>query len=460
MSHIACLPVSELAHDGRGIGFLPDAAGRGMAVFVLGALPGQTVSCEVIRAKNNYLEAVAVNILEEDGSLVQPLCAHASACGGCPLQRMSYERQLFWKEKLARAAFLRLGALTEESLAEIWSKPEPSPLLSGYRNKITLAFGEDQHGKKALGFRARKSHCITDLRSCILMEPEALAIVEAARLLTRTRFPFPAGYLRFLILRRMRSLSDPVMRWHALMLTSAGSRAQKKLVRDFGMEMLAANTGLAGFIHEERSTPDRVARGEKRIFAIGKQADGLAMELGGRVFGLDATSFFQVNGSAANLLVRQVAALDHQDGPLLDIYSGVGAPGQLLAANHESCLGLELDPAAVRHANSNARRAGLVNWRYEAGDATKKLDKLRLSRKTGIWPTVLVDPPRDGLTAQATWGLLQLAPGQIIYVSCNATTMARDARALAPHYRIAALRSVDMFPHTQQLECVGLFERL
>lgn len=459
MSYISSLPISELAHDGRGIGFLPSASGRGKAVFVLGALPGQTVSCEITRARNNYLEAALKDILEEDASLLQPLCPHTATCGGCPLQRLPYEKQLFWKEKLAQSAFLRLGGLSAQTLAGIWSKPLPSPLLTGYRNKITLAFGEDVHGNSTIGFRERKSHCVTDLRSCVLMEPEALAIVEVARNLIRTRFSFPENYLRFLVLRKLGSLSDPAVRWHGLLLTGAGSRAQKKLVRDFGAELLAANASLAGFIHEERLKQDRLARGEKRICAIGDQSGTLAMELGGRVFGLDAASFFQVNGASANLLAQQVVSLDRETGPLLDIYSGVGAPGQLLASGHESCLGFELDPIATQCANGNAQRAGLVNWSYEAGDAAKKLLNLCAASKPGMWPAALVDPPRAGLAPEAARSLLKLAPRQILYVSCNAATMARDARTFAPDYSLVALRSVDMFPHTQHLECVGLFER-
>lgn len=459
MRHIASLPISELAHDGRGIGFLPALSGRGKTVFVLGAIPGQTVSCEVIRAKNNYLEAVVKNVLEEDASLSQSLCPHASACGGCPLQRLPYERQLFWKEKLAQAAFLRLGDVSSETLAGIWSKPEPSPLLAGFRNKITLAFGKDDRGEKTLGFRERKSHFVTDLQACILMEPEALAIVDTARSLIRTRFPFSENYLRFLVLRKMRTLSDPALHWYALLLTGSGSRAEQKRVRDFGAEMLAANANLASFIHEERKTRDWLARGEKRISIIGNQTEELAMELGGHVFGLDVASFFQVNSFAANLLARQVAALDRTNGPLLDVYGGVGAPGQLLAARHDRCLGFELDPVAVKYANNNARMSGLSNWRYEAGDAGKRLDKLHSCSGSGMWPVVFLDPPRTGLAVQAAQSLLRLAPRQILYVSCNPATMARDVRALASDYRLVALRSVDMFPHTPQLECVGLLER-
>lgn len=447
----ACSPlrITELAHDGSGLGFLGDPENRrGKAVFVRGSLPGQTVLWRPLREKKNFIEADIVAVLEEQGDLGTPLCAHSSECGACPLQRMPYDRQLYWKRRLAQEALIRIGGFERARLGEIWRKIRPSPLLREHRNKLELAFGKDSRGRPALGFRARKSHAVFEIRDCALLDESAMAIVRAVSQTASDRAV--SGYLRHMVLRRARSLAAAEYAWHCLLITRP-ARMHEDLPKRIGEAALAA--GAASFIHEERLSGGLLARGERRVLSLannGGEVETMALELGGRLFEIDPGSFFQVNPGAAEGLADSVRGFC-SGGALLDLYCGVGAPGQLLDAPR--CLGIELDPASVALARRNAERNGLPRYSYRAGPAAKELYGIA----KGAWEQVLVDPPRSGLNGEAVRHIMRIAPREIIYVSCDPATFARDAKILGSDYDLAAIQPVDMFPHTMHLECVGHF---
>lgn len=410
MNEILTVSVEALTHDGRGLGRLgsggaacpgelsgPDA---GTVVFVSGALPGQIVRAQAVRRKPRLIEAVALEIVRAAPDAVPPLCPHQQVCGGCPLQIMPYARQLEWKRQLALDALTRIGRLHPTMLESVLEAVHPSPQLRGFRNKMEFAFGVDQRGRLVLGLRRRRGLEITPVPGCVLMPPQAFAMVEAAsELVARSGFaPYAAcaehdarstgrrgngggrehaqrgpacardraagrrhkeqdgadhGFWRFLILRRGRTADNPAPRWWALCVTSPGDAARRAAVRSLGESLLAAFPSLAAFIHEERDKRDNLAAGERRVLTLDDQsrerpeAALLHVPLGERLFGLDAASFFQVNTGAAQILVRvagdMLAPRSQPGGALLDLYCGVGAPGLVLAPFFERLLGLECD---------------------------------------------------------------------------------------------------------------------
>ena len=313
------------------------------------------------------------------------------------------------------------------------------------------------------------------------------------------------GFWRFFVLRRGLAADLRTPRWWALCITSPGDAQQRAAVRALGREVLAAFPQLYAFIHEERSTADAFAFGEKRVQTLdatgmdNPAAARLFQPLNGAYFALDAASFFQVNTAAAQVLARtaqsmltpQAEAAPESRG-LLDLYCGVGAPGLLLAADYAALLGLEQDARAVKLATINAANNGQHHCQYKAGDAALRLERLAACGAQNIWaathsqttqgdnetidaaadaakpnthagttlPSVtdaLVDPPRAGLSPRALDALLRIAPERILYISCNPSTLARDAAQLRCRYRLERLAVVDLFPHTPHLETLSLW---
>lgn len=503
MCHCLDLVPDGLAHDGRAIGHLKDPERpheRGLTVFVAGALPGQTVRCRITARKPRFLEAALLEVLRPAPDAVPPHCPHAgegstpqtSACGGCALQSMPYARQLDWKARLAQAALIRIGGLKAGHLERVWEGVQPSPDLVGFRNRMTFAFGASAAGDLVLGQRSRGGAEVVATPSCALLPEDGLELLAQARAVAaesglpawraperrRRNAPGARGFWRFLLLRQGWLPGEELPRWWVLCLTSPGNRRERAAVRALGEHLLGMGPRcrLGGFIHEERARPDALAAGERRVLCLDAagvatpEAATLHLPLGGREFALDAASFFQVNTGGAQRLARTVTdmAADAAGRGLLDVYCGVGAPGQLLAARFEEVLGMESDGRAVAMARRNAAAAGLTGCRYETGDAGELLHRLATGtpppgaasgHAAPPWDMALVDPPRGGLTPLALDALLRLAPERILYVSCNAATLARDATRLTTRYRLERLGAVDLFPHTPHLECCALWQR-
>lgn len=470
------LAISALSHDGRGIGFLDSSAdSRGKAVFVSGALPGQTAICVKLKDKGSFIEAKAREIIHSDWA-PNALCPHWRECGACPLLPMPYGLQLEWKMRLAADALVRIGKMSEDAIARIMRPPLASPLLAGFRNKIELAFGKDANGL-ALGFRQRRSHNVFTLKNCLIIPDSALPIIEKCRdTLSGTGFePFIrhgdgySGFLRFLILRQGIDPRAGKAAWRALLLTSRGEARQRKLLKDACRELLAQCPQLAGFIHEEREKRDLLAKGQRRIFCLDENGDEnpaaaiFRLPNGKLFFELDISSFFQVNTEAASLMGKMLQNMDARhmkttEGSLLDLYCGVGSPGQLLAPAYAHALGVESDALAIEFAKKNAARAGQSQWEHLAGDAAKITGGAKMGG-AGFWKTVLLDPPRGGLSPLVLENLVKMAPENILYVSCKAATMARDALVLNRGHNLVQLGLVDFFPHTPHMECCGLWRK-
>lgn len=453
------LLVSSLAHDGRGIGFLDSTPQkRGKAVFVAGALPGQSVICRPTRDKGAWLEAELLEIIDPGDNICQPICGHRQVCGGCPLQTMPYANQLAWKENIALDAMRRLGGLPD--VEQKWLGIIPSPKLTDFRNKIELAFGKDVNGQTALGFRRRCSHEVFTPDSCGLVDKAAMGIAATMRKIA-VDSEIPPSIWRFLVLRKGLD-ANGAKSWRAICITFPGSKIEREAIKEAGKSLLGQCPELAAFIHEERRDAAMIAKGEKRVSCLdrsgGDNRDASVMwqSLGGMLFKMDVASFFQVNDGASEKLAHLVTKMDSQcqnRESLLDAYCGVGAPGLLISGNYKTVTGIEYEPSACSMARDNARQIG--GCHYYAGQTGKVLEKLK---KKGF-STVLADPPRQGLEKRAMQGLLELLPQNIIYISCNPATLARDARFLGGHYILSGLGATDLFPHTAHVECCSLWTK-
>lgn len=458
------LEISSLAHDGRGIGFLDGENGRrGKAVFIEGALPGQRVLFETGKDHGSWLEGTLDEILDQGGNVVAPHCPQSGKCGGCPLQPMPYERQLVWKERLALDALARIGGFSGDKLKRIWKGVKASPDLTAFRNKIELAFAVDEKGRPYPGMRRRSSHEVLPCASCALIDSTGNEILRNFSELLGL-WDWSAGFWRFLVLRRDQDVSA-MNRWRAVAILRPNHPADMKKVRELGKKLLASHPAVHAFIAESRASAALIAKGEKRVFAISRDnnKDGDAATMNFRLldrhFSADATSFFQVNDGASEKLTNAVLEADshiHKKRVLLDLYCGVGAPGLLLAHAYQHSLGLEIDAAAIAHARENAR--DLPNAQFKAGNVAKILRKLPQPFDREI-STLLADPPRSGMDRQTVRQILELAPENIIMVSCNPTTMARDAKLLGEMYELQSLKGIDLFPHTPHVECCGLWSR-
>ena len=389
---------------------------------------------------------------QTDGA--EPLCRHFGSCGGCAIQDLSYPDQLKSKtEKLARL-MSRLGA-PDPSV-------HPSPHTRFYRNKMEFSFGKAGDGSRLhLGLKARKSFSrVLDLEECLLLSPEAPRLLGAVREWAARRGlnPYDArnhsGLLRHLIVREAKNAAGPAERMVGLVAAPGDIDSGA-----FAEAVTAAYPASSVWIGWN-AKPSDTAVADALLPVKGSPSIVETLIVGGRElsFKLSPYSFFQTNTKAAEVLYGLIVEWARLSGAesALDVYSGSGGIALSIAGSIAKVSALEMNPQAVADAADNAARNGVGNVRFYEGASELLLTAL-LDTKPDL---VVVDPPRAGLMPRALKALIASPPPQLLYVSCNPTTLARDVAALVPFFRPERLALVDMFPHTEHLESALLLSRI
>jgi 23S rRNA (uracil1939-C5)-methyltransferase len=434
------LSIDRLAHGGAGV-----ARSDGYVVFVRGAVPGDRVRVRMRKSKRSFGEADAIALIEPSPDRVEPLVPHP----GAPWQVLPYERQLEEKQDQVRDALVRIGRFEEPPVEPI--VPAVEPLR--YRNKLEYSFGEDERGELVLGFhRPGRFDLIDDVAVDILASTRVDELRDAVKAWCRAEGLSAwdrrgqEGMLRNLVVREGRRTGQ----LQARVVTSPGS--------SFRVEELAAAAPAESFLWTRAASVAETTRaGETQVV---KGAAHIEEELAGLRFRISPDAFFQTNTEMAERLYGAAAELAGLTGRerVLDLFCGIGTIALVLALDASEVWGLEIVEEAVADAIENARLNAVDNVSFFAGDV--RLAMRPLLERSGRPDVVVVDPPRAGLSQKVVRRVLEAQAKRIVYVSCNPTTLAPNARQLADAgYELKAVRPVDMFPQTPHIECVALLER-
>jgi 23S rRNA (uracil1939-C5)-methyltransferase len=434
------LRIDRLAYGGAGV-----ARSNGYVVFVRGAVPGDRVRARVTKSKRSFAEADSVELLEPSPDRVEPLAPHP----GAPWQVLPYERQLAEKETQVRDALQRIGGFDEPPVEAI----VPAEQVYCYRNKLEYSFGEDEEGELVLGFhRPGRFDLIDDVTRDVLASERVDALRETVKAwcreegLSAWERRSQTGILRNLVVREGRRTGQ----LQARVVTSPGV--------DFRAGELAAATPADAFLWTLAAGVAETTRdGETRRL---KGPAVLEEELCGLRFRISPDAFFQTNTEMAERLYGAAVELAGLSGRerVLDLFCGIGTIALVLALDAGEVYGVELVEEAVADAIENARLNGVDNTQFFAGDVRTAMRPLL--ERSGRPDVVVVDPPRAGLSQKVVRRVLEAEAPRIVYVSCNPTTLAPNARQMADAgYELRTVRPVDMFPQTPHIECVALLER-
>src|SRR5215213_4363206 len=435
------LTIDRLAHGGAGVARLD-----GYVVFVRGAVPGDRVRARVTKSKRSFAEADSVDLLEPSPQRVEPVAPHP----GAPWQVLPYERQLAEKESQVREALSRIGGFDDPPVEPI----VPAEQRLRYRNKLEYSFGMDEDGELVLGFhRPGRFDVIDDVEVDILASERIDGIREAVKAwcreegLTAWDRESQTGVLRNLVVREGRRSGQVQARG----VTSPGAA--------FRVAELAAATPADSFLWTRAEGVAETTRGGDTQLVKG--AAVLEEELSGLRFRISPDAFFQTNTEMAETLYGAAAELAALSGreTVLDLFCGIGTIALALALDSAEVWGVELVEEAVRDAIENAKLNGIDNTSFFAGDV--RLVMRELLERSGSPDVIVVDPPRAGLSQKVVRRIIEADAQRIVYVSCNPTTLAPNARQLVDDggYVLTAVRPVDMFPQTPHIECLALLER-
>ena len=440
------LHVDSLAYGGRGV-----ARHGELVVFVSRALPGDHVRARVTKLKRRYAEARTVELLSPGPGRVQPRCAHFGTCGGCAWQDLDYTEQCRHKQAQVEDALRRLGGLDGFELLPI----VPAVEQYGYRNKVEYSWLATPDGP-ALGFhRAGRWDQLLAVDHCHIVSDASndvrRAVVGWARGQGLEAYDQRGqiGYLRHLVVREGVRSGELL----AVLVTGPGDPP--------AVEQLVAvlPDAVVGLLHAVNPGVAEVTGGLETRVLHGR--DWYLERIGGLEFAVSAGAFMQTNTVMCEQLygLAMELAAPTEDDVVWDLYCGGGAIGLMAAAaGAGQVYGIEIAPESVARARENADRNGLGHVEFVVGDVARQAPELRARVPA---PTLaFLDPPRAGLTPKALRRLIELEPGRIVYVSCNPTTLAPNARQLVDAgYTLRSVQPVDMFPHTPHIEAVALLTR-
>jgi 23S rRNA (uracil1939-C5)-methyltransferase len=436
------LTIDSLAYGGAGVA----RTETGYVVFVRGAVPGDRVRARIGKSKRSWAEAELLELLEPSPERIEPVAPHP----GAPWQVLPYEGQLEEKESQVREALSRIGGFEDAPVEPI----VPAEQRLRYRNKLEYSFGMDDDGELVLGFhRPGRFDLIDDVEDDILASERINEVRQAVRAwcreegLTAWDRETQTGVLRNLVVREGRRTGQI----QARIVTSPGS--------EFRVAELAAAAPADSFLWTRAEGVAETTRGGDTRVVKGSAL--LEEELSGLRFRISPDAFFQTNTEMAERLYGTAAELADLSGreKVLDLFCGIGTIALVLALDAGEVWGVELVEEAVRDAIENAKLNGIDNTKFFAGDV--RLVMRELLEQSGSPDVVVVDPPRAGLSQKVVRRIIEAEAQRIVYVSCNPTTLAPNARQLVDDggYELKTVRPVDMFPQTPHIECVALLER-
>ncbi len=399
------IDLEKLTYGGDALGRLED----GRAVFVPFGLPGERVRVRIVEEKRGHVRAELMEVLQASPDRISPKCAHFGICGGCHYQHMSYESQLKAKTEILRDQLTRIGKI---------ERPPVRPAVASYapwnyRNHIQFHLTKD--GK--LGYVNHKADGIFAVSECHLPET---SIDEL---------------------------------WPQLDFDSE-SEIQRVSIRsgDELMLILESQNAEPPELEVEADLSVVHVCDEHPIVLAGK--DHFLMRVLERSFRVSAASFFQVNIAVTEKMIGYLLdRLPASTETILDLYCGVGLFSAFFAPRCKRLAGIESSPSACDDFAVNLDEFDHVEL-YE-GLVEDILPHLDLDPEL-----VLLDPPRAGLERRAIEALILKQPRQLAYVSCDPSTLARDAKRLIEGgYRLVEATPFDLFPQTYHIESISLFER-
>ena len=429
---------SDISSEGKGVVKI----GK-QIYFVDGLFVDEEADIEVLyqRAGVNFGKVKKLYTLSKNR--IQPKCKVCTSCGGCQYQQIDYKTQLEYKTKRVKEALQRIGGIKTEVLPCIGME---DPYY--YRNKIQMPYGKDRKGNVVYGFFKENSHEIIPVKECAIEDRRAAPVLWDIKELVKKmgisiyNEDSGKGILRYVLIRTSYHYPEVMVVLVTSMMNFPGQR-------NFINELISLHPEITTIVENVNKRHTNVILGteEKALFGPGYIKDKI-LDL---TFEISASSFFQVNPVQVEKLYKTALNLvNYKEKPIvLDAYAGVGTIGLIAARNSQKVISVEINKDASRNAKENGKRNNVDNIEFYCDDAGNFINEY-----DGKLDIVIMDPPRKGSDIKFLSTILNKEPRQVIYISCDPETLARDLKVLSQKYNINYVQPVDMFPMTAHVETV------
>lgn len=437
--------ITAYGSEGEGIAKID-----GYPVFVPYTAVGDRIKLKILKAGKSFAFGKAEEIIVPSPDRGGDLCPVFTKCGGCSIMHLKYDAQLSLKRQKVVDALERIGSFRGIEVSEICGMENPV----NYRNKIQVPVS-GEGGKIIAGFYAPRSHRPVACTGCTLQHPENEKYLNAVlRWMEKYKIqPYDeqthTGTVRH-IYTRIGFKTGEVM-------VSVIANAKKLPFADELCEILkeikSEKLILKSVMHNINTEKTNVVLGEKSKVLYGREF--IYDYLDNLKFKISHNSFYQVNPVMTEKLYKKAVDLlgDVSDKRVFDIYCGIGTVTLFVARRAKSVIGVEYVKSAVIDAKENAKENNITNTTFYQGDANRLIPDLYRQGITA--DAVVVDPPRKGLGEELLNTLAKMNPEKIVYISCNAATLARDLKFLCEHgYEIKEVHPFDQFPSTAHVEVI------
>ena len=454
------LDIKSLAYGGMGVAKVDN-----FVIFVKGAIPGEKIIARVYKKRKGFAEAFVKEVIKKSVYAEKSRCNHYYVCS--KVQTLSYEQQIIEKANQVEDVFYRLGGFSDFSLdAKIKAEQ-----IYNYRNKMEFTFSphrwvledepEEVDKSFALGLHMTGRYDkILDINNCHLQPEIGNRILSASRevcLQNPQLRPYDSkthiGFLRFLMLRFGFNTNDLMVN----IVTSYNDINKLSPLIDVLLKNFPQITSMVNNVNTRKAD---VAFGEYETLLYGDPF--IREKLGKLTFEISANSFFQTNTKQGEALYNEVLKLIGLTGKeiVYDLYCGTGTIGLYVADKAKEVYGFEVIRSALDDAEKNADLNDIQNAQFLKANLDTFFNSGQLPRRIPKPDVIIVDPPRAGMHPDMAQYLPKLKAEKIIYVSCNPTTQARDAKILCEKgYKLKNSVMVDMFPHTPHIENIVLFSK-
>ena len=433
--------INNVSHQGEGIGRVEN-----FAVFVPGVIKGEKIEVKITEIRKNFARGELEKIILPSLNRVKPPCPVFNLCGGCHLQHINYKKQLEMKKEIVENVLSRIGNQNIDVMPIIGME-----IPWRYRNKGHFHLARENENI-TLGFYQSKSHDLVPVSQCLLFSQNINSLIKyLEKELTRQKITIynhktDKGNFRGIVLRESKYTGE-------IMIIFITREERWYLDENFLNNLIIAFPQVVSLCQNINKNPKMALFGKD--FRILKGKTFIEDHIDSFKFKISPSSFFQVNVLQTEILYKKILEYANLSGKetVIDSYSGTGTISIYLAGKAKKVYGLELQKGAVRDAWANGELNNLSNLKFFSGKAESWLYKwIQKGEKAEV---IVIDPPRRGCSREVLKNIIKIKPEQILYVSCDMPTLARDIKYITQNgYNIEEVQPIDMFPHTSHIECL------
>lgn len=435
--------VEKISFGGESIAYYEN-----IVVFIPMSVPGDRLMVEVISTKKTYCRALIKEIIKPSIDRVEDITKVTfEDFYGCDFAMIKYPKQLEYKKSITIDVLKKIANLNDIDVLDTIGAEN----IYHYRNKIVEPFGKE-NGKIITGFYQKKSHNIFETEENWLQGLDVQNLLKTLKHeLNKQKLSVYNEHKHEGLLRHVMVRKNSI--GHIMLVIVIKGLANSKL--KFALKKTLEK-------HEEIKSIYLSTNNSRGNFALGREnelfygEEYINEELFGIKFNISPLSFFQINiEQTKKLYSKAIEFFDNiENNIIVDAYSGTGTIGMLLAKKAKKVYGIELVESATRDAIKTAKENNIDNIEFINGKVEDKIGFLL--EKGEKLDGIIFDPPRKGIEESVLRAVAEKGIRNLIYVSCNPSTFARDMKILGEYsYKLEKLQPVDMFPQTHHIELVA-----